>query len=210
MRSVLGVFLSERGGGGEPTGVATDRLEDDELVDLLHIARENARLLDGEGDVARRRTEAGGVIRREEVVVDRLRNAETAQFVTLGFAVLFDAADRIHRVVSAREEVVTDVILLELFENDGEIGFLNLVAAASERAAGRRLQAFDDRGVDRAEIDELVLHEAFDSVLHTVDFVDFRIGVLLAELEATLNDAAEARVNNAGGTAALTDDGVAL
>ena len=84
------------------------------------------------------------------------------------------------------------------------------MSAASERAAGGRLQAFDDRGVDRAEIDEFVLHEAFDSVLHAEDFVDFRIGVLLTELEATLNDAAEARVNNAGGTAALTDDGVAL
>ena len=40
--------------------------------------------------------------------------------------------------------------------------------------------------------------------------VDFRVGGFLAEFEATLNDAAEARVDDAGGAAALTDDRVPL
>ena len=180
------------------------------MVDLLHIARQNARLFDRRRDVTSRRRETRGVVGREEVVVDRLRNAETAEIVTLFAAVFFDAADGVHRVVAAREEVITNIVLFQLFENAREVGFLNLVTAASEGAPRGRFETFDDGGVDRREVDQLVLHKAFDAVLHPVNFVDFRIGALLTEFEATLNDAAKARVDDAGGAAALTDDRVPL
>ena len=210
MRRVFRVFLGERGGGGKPSGVATDRLEDDERVDLLHIARENARLLDRKRDVTRRGREARRMVRREEVVVDRLRDADAAKVVALRFAVFFDAADRVHRVVAAREEVVANVVLLELLENARKIGFLNLMTATSKRASRRRFETLDDFRRDRRKVENLILHEPFDPVLHSEDFVHLGVGALLSEFETALNDTAKARVNDAGRSAALTDDHVAL
>ena len=210
MRRVFRIDFRARGGGGKPTGVATDRLEDHVLVNFLHVARQNARLLDRQRDVTRGGAEAGRVVGREKVVVDRLRHADAAKIVTLFLAVLFDAMDGVHRVVAAGEEVVTNIVLLELFENDREIGVLNLVAATAQRAARRRFQPFDRRGVDRAKVENLVLHKAFDPVLHAEHFVNLRVRVFLTEFEAALNDAAKARINDARRAAALADNRVAL
>ena len=84
------------------------------------------------------------------------------------------------------------------------------MTAASERASGRRLERFDLSGVDLAEIEELAFHKPFDAILHAEYFVDFGIGVLLTEFEAALNDAAKTGIDDAGRTAALADNRIAL
>ena len=204
------MVLRNRRGGGEPPGVATDRLENDVLVDFLHIARQDARLLNGKRHVTRGRSKSRRMIRREQVVVDRLRNADAAEIVTLRLAIFLNAADRVHRVVAACEEIVTDIVFLKLLKNDRKIGLLNLVSTAAKRAARRALKTFDRRWRYGAEVEQLILHETFDSVLHTEDLVDLGVRRLLTKLETTLHNPAKARVNDASGTAALTDDRVTL
>ena len=55
-----------------------------------------------------------------------------------------------------------------------------------------------------AEVDHFALHEALDAEPHSERFAD---GVAC---EAFFDDAAEAGVDDAGGSAALSDDGVAV
>ena len=70
----------------QPTGAASDRLEDAELIDPLHVASEQPGLHHAEGDVPRRTGKAGRVVGAEQVVVDRLGNADPVQFVAFAAA----------------------------------------------------------------------------------------------------------------------------
>ena len=68
---------------GQPTGTASDRLKDAELIDALHVAGQQPRLQHTESDEPCGTGEAGRVIRSEQVVVDRLRHADPLHWVTV-------------------------------------------------------------------------------------------------------------------------------
>ena len=134
------VLRRERGGGGQPTGVAAHDLDNADharVVDVrvlidLHQARRD--VLGGAGV-------AGAVVGAIKVVVDRLGHAHDAALVADLLHVLADLIAGIHRVISAVVEEIADVVLFKYLEDALVIGVvlvgvLHLVAAGAEGGGG--------------------------------------------------------------------------
>jgi hypothetical protein len=204
VRRVLVAAFGEGGGGGQPSGVAADGLVDGELVDLLHVTSQPAGLLHGQG----REPRGAGVSRRVvggiEIIVHRLGHAETAKLVPLTGGEAGHPMDGVHGVVAADNEDRVDVVPLELVQDPREVGFLQLVARRAQDRRGRMAKPLD--GLDRlcGQIHELAGHESFDTPAHAEYPVD------VSHLAASLDDAGQAGVDDAGGAAGLSDYGVAL
>lgn len=78
------------------------------------------------------RTEPWAVIVFHEIVIDRFRNMDRAQFVVCGLCLLIDDTDGVGRVVSTNVEEVTDVMGFHNFEHARAIFFVGFVAGGEE------------------------------------------------------------------------------
>ena len=200
MRGVGLVSLGQSGGGAQPAGVAPDALVDHELVHLLHVAGEYARLLDAQSDVACGTGKARGVVRAEQVVIDRLRHADAAHIVTLPGRVLRHAMERVHRVVPADHEEIADVEFLKPLENHREIRLLHLVPRRTQRRRRRPAQRRHDLLTLGSKINQVPRHKAFNPPAHAKHARDF------CHAGAAVNDSRQTGVDNAGRPARLADE----
>ena len=188
----------------EPAGRPAHRLKNHVLIDPPHVAGQHAGLPHREGNVPSGAAEARRVVGAAQVVIDRLGHAHADQLIAVLTAVLLHAMNRVHRVVATDEKEVADVVLLQDFEDAGEVGVRKLVAAASQGGTGRVAETRDYRRRLAAKVDHIALDEPFDAEPHPKRLSD---GFMR---EAFLDDSAEAGVDNARGSAALSDDGVAV
>ena len=164
----LAAVIGERGGGGQPAGVAAHALDDGDHAGVVHggIAIDFHH---GRGDVLRRGGIARAVIGAVQVVVDRLRDAHHAALIAVLEHELGDLVAGIHRVVAAVVEEIADVVLLEDLEDAlvvgvVDVGILELVAAGTEGGRGRVLHQRELRRVLLAHVDEVVVEHTLDAV----------------------------------------------
>ena len=122
-------FLTGSGCTDQPAGFSSDALEDNKRVNLLHVSSKNSCLLDGKSHVSCRRCKTGRVIGSEQVVVDGFRDTDTDHVIAVFFGIGLNAVDGVHRVVSADQEEIADVVLFEQFENDRQILLLQFMSA---------------------------------------------------------------------------------
>ena len=149
--------------------------------------------------------EAGAVVNRHQIVVDRLGNAHE----TLRHAVLLrplgQCVHGVHGVVAADVEHDFDVVLVHDLHQALEVGVvaaLQLVAAGAQSARGRLLQNLDLAAGQLGEVVELVVKHALDAVQTAVDTVVHRVQLVGAD------DAGEAGVDDGSGAAGLGDEAI--
>ena len=127
----------------KPARVTSHDLNDTDHRRIIHTCIE-VQLHAGADDVASGGREAGAVVRAVQIVVDRLRNAHHAAFITDMLHVLADLVAGIHGIIAAVVEEVTDVVLLEDLKDALIIRFilfivLQLITAGTE-CRGRGIQ----------------------------------------------------------------------
>ena len=198
------VFGGERGGGGQPAGVAAHDLDDADHTGVVH-ARVLIDLHAARGDILRGAGVAGAVVGAEEIVVDGLGNAHHAALIADLLHILGDLVAGVHRVVAAVVEEIADIMLLEHLENTLIIGVVHigigdLVAAGAERGGGGVLQQLQLARVLLAHVEQAVGKHALDAVLRAVDGGD-AVGV-----KRRADHAVGAGVDDRGRAAGLTDD----
>ena len=203
VRAVVGVRASaEYGGGGEEAGVAT---HDD--VDLHAGQGLVVQVVahEGLGDELRGGAPAGGVVVEDQVVVDGLGHVERVHLVAVGGGDFGDDAAGVGRVVAADVKEVADVVVLEPLGHGLDVVGLGLGAGRAEaggRGGGEAVQAVLG---PVGEVDEVARHEAVDGVSGAEDLaVEVRRGV------QAFDDADGGLVDDSGGAAGLSDDGVAF
>ena len=145
------------------------------------------------------------MIGSEQVVIDRLRNAHNAAFITDALHILGNLVAGIHRVVSAVIEEIPHVVFLEDLKNAlvigiVHIGIFQLIAAGTERGGGGMQQERELKRILFAHVIKNVVKNAANAVCRTVNLGDARI------VQRGADDAVCACVNYRGGTAGLTDD----
>jgi len=169
-------FVRERGGGGQPAGVAAHALDDRDhagVVDL-GVARD---FHDGGGDVLGGGGVARAVVGAVEVVVDRLGHAHDAAFVADLLHILGDLVAGVHGVIAAVVAEIADIILFEDFEDALvvgviDIGVRDLVAAGAERGGRGIGEQRQLGGVLFVHDHEFVVEHALDAVVCAVDLGD--------------------------------------
>ena len=137
--------LGQRGGAGQPAGVAAHDLDDRDQFLLIGESKPIADdLLGGGGDVLGRAPIARRVVRQSQIVVDGLRHAHEFLGLSRQDGVIGQLLDRVHGIVSADVDEALHVQLVEDLENlhvdllvlvDGR----QLVAAGAEKGRRRPL-----------------------------------------------------------------------
>ena len=199
--------LRQRRGRGQPAGVAAHDLDDGDVLRAVN-RRVADELLHDDADVLGGGAVARGMVGAHQVVVDRLGHADEADVAADLLGIVAQLADRVHAVVAADIEEVSDIHAVEDREQVFiDLGMLEiagqLVAAASQIGGRAALEQLDlKRGAQRrTQIDHTALEQALDAVQHAVD-------MLRTAHLAGLQHACQARVNDTGRAAGLTDDSI--
>ena len=207
VRAVAVRVIGEHGSGGQPAGVTSHDLDDAEfrfgraegLVvtdDLLHRGGDEL----GGGAVA------GRMVGHRKVVVDGLRDTDEFLIFPVHGSVVGQLFDGVHGVVAADVQEVLDVVFLHEKEHllIGVFVAFDLrqfvTAGAEERGRSpfQKGQFIEVVEVD-VHVDDIVIEEALDAVVHAIDFFDT---VILR----CADGAGKARVDDRGGTAGLSND----
>ena len=207
VRAVAVRVIGEHGRSGQPAGVTTHDLDDAEfrfgctegLVvadDLLHRGGDEL----GGGAVARR------VVGHRKVVVDGFRDTDEFLVFSVHRGIVGQLLDGVHGVVTADVQEVFDVVLLHKEEHLLIGGFVafdlrQLVTAGAEEGGRCSLQEgqFVEVVEVDVEVDDIVIEETLDAVVHTVHFFD-------AMVFCRADGACQARVDDRGGTAGLSNN----
>ena len=204
---------SDRRGGSEPARVASHYLNYGDCGEGVYRAVAYD-LLHGDGNVFRRRAEAGGVVGHYKVVVNGLGNAHYTHFVIVRAGVLRKLGGGVHRIVAADVEKVADVVFSEygkqLFVHCGVVTVAReFFAAGAERCGGGVLKASQlFVGVEqRAEVNETLLEQSLNSVPHAVYFAD---GPGCNAVKSAANDPGKCRVYRGCGASRLADDDISV
>ena len=204
MRCIAGLVARETAGGGDPAGMPTHDLHHEDLGrGARHGGDIERRLARGDGDVFRDRAEAGTAVGVRQIVVDRLRHADTGDRIAQGLADLRDLERGVHGVVAAVVEEIPDVVRFEDLDEALVFGAVLLEALQLEarRAEGARrgvLQPADGGGALLAHVDEVFREGADDAVPAGVDLAD-----VLRLLHRGLDDTRRGGVDDGGDTARL-------
>ena len=195
---------SQGGGAGEPAGVAAHALDDGDHALVVNVAV-TVHFGHGGGDVLGGGGEAGAMVGAGQVVVDGLRDAHAAHFVAVLQHELADLVAGVHGVVAAVVEEIADVVLPEHLQDLLIIGIVfvgigDLVAAGAQRGGGRVLHLRKLGGVFLAQVEQIIVQQAHDAVLHAVDLGDD------VAVQRGLDRAVRGSVDNGGRSAALAYD----
>ena len=138
LSGVLGVValvlaLSKDGGGGEPTRITTHDFKDGNEVVAAHGSVIERHFAYGQGDVLGDGAVTWAVVGEGQIVVDRLRHADDAEFITALLSEGIDLRRGVLGVVATDVVEVTDVVRFEDLEDAVKVFLLlNLVAAGPE------------------------------------------------------------------------------
>ena len=114
-----------------------------------------------------------------KVIVDSFRNADYAHIIVDGCDVFAELHNRVHRIVTADIEEVTDIVLLKNINDilkcyGGFFGIWSFFAAGAECRRGCVLEVGEMLFgcEDLAKVDKPFFTKTFDAVSHTVYFAD--------------------------------------
>src|SRR6185437_5885775 len=164
--------------GSDPAGMPTHDLEHKYLGRRSrHGGDIERRLASRYGDVLGDRPEPWAAVRVRQVVVDGLRHADAGDRIPQRLADLRDLEGRVHGVVAAVVEEITDVVGAENLDQPLVFRAVLLEALQLEpcRAEGpgwRMPEPADDRGILTADIDQILCQRADDAIASRVDFAD--------------------------------------
>src|SRR5262249_8759914 len=118
-----------------------------------------------------------------------------------------DLVRRVHRIVAADVEKITDVVSAEDIEDalvliavGGQIA--ELVAAGADGGRPRLAESLHGLGRVRAQVEEVFLDDAEDAVIRPIEFADARLP------QGFLNDAASAGIDDRRRPTRLSDNRV--
>ncbi len=152
VRCFIRTVAGQACGGGQPAGVAAHGFVDEDLGRCFsHRGHVQCGLAHGYGGVFGSRAEARAAVGDGEVVVDGLGHADAGERVAELGGQLRDLVGGVGGVVAAVVEEPAHVVRLEDLQQAlvlGAVGFdrLELVAARTERAAGRMRQGANGGG----------------------------------------------------------------
>jgi hypothetical protein len=201
VRAVVFVGAAKNGRGGEEAGVAS---HDDVDLDALKRAVVEVIAHEGLRDELGGGTKAGAVVGNFQVVVDGFGDVEAAEFVPFLLGHFVDDVRGLSGIVAADVEEVTHVVFLEDLKNFTAVVCCGFVADGAERGRGGFGNGFERLDAFFAEVDEVFFHHAVNTVASAEDFGN---GFAGAERK---NGSDEALVDDAGGSAGLSDDGCAF
>ena len=165
----------------------------------------------GNGNVLSRRAEAGGVIGAHQVIINGLGNADKAHLIVVDLGILGELCHRIHRVITADIEEITNVVLAEQREDLLVVILISLYLGKlfTARAESRRRRVFkqvDVLGLRKAlvQIDKSLLQKALHTVSHAVQ------RVTLAVSKKSANNACKRRIDCGSRTARLSNDSISI
>ena len=144
------------------------------MIDLLHVASQQARLHDTQSHIPRRARITRRVIGAEQIVVDGFRYANTLHLVTMVESVLGDTMNGIHRVVTPDHEIVPNVVPFQLPKDLGEVLLLQLQTTGTESASWCGPKSLQQACRFRTQIDQLIVQDAFNSKSHPQHSPDSR------------------------------------
>jgi hypothetical protein len=141
------------------------------------------------------------VVHLDQVVVDRLRDADAAEIVAVGARRFGQPVGCVGRVVAANVEKVAGVERAEGGQRPVQVFVGETVATRAEDAGGRVRQRIEDAARLVPEVDVLAREQAFDPVAKPDDLTD-----PIARVEGGPDDAKERTIDDGGRSARLPDD----
>jgi hypothetical protein len=141
------------------------------------------------------------VVHPNQVVVHRLRHADTDEVVADRTRTLGQPVARIGRVVAADVEKVPSVERLKSVQRPVQIVVAELVATRAEDAGRGVGQTIEEVRRLAPEIDGIAGQQSLDAVAQTDDRPD-----LGGRLRRSLKNSKERTIDDGGGTARLADD----
>lgn len=194
---VFGRMAGEGGGGGDPTGIAAEGLDDHDGGGQRAVVL--AGIADGVGKEAGDAAVAGRVIGAGDVVVDGFGDADDLEAAAGGFGEMAGGA---HGAVSAVEEGGGDAVLEE--DPDGLLitGFVESMAGGAEGGSGGEGDLLEKGFGGGVEVEEVLGEESGEAEAGAEE------GPVsgAAEFEG---EAGERGIEDGGGSAAVDQDGAA-
>ena len=144
---------------------------------------------------------ARAVIGNRKVIIDGLRNTHKSLLFALHRRIIGKHLHRIHRVISADVEQDFDIVFLKNLEDfivDFFVAFdfRKFITAGSKECRRSSLQQFDILVIPDilSHINKIVLQESFDTMMHTVNFLN-------SDFSCIAYNACKRRVDYSGRTA---------